>query len=79
MTIGEKALFETALEGENLSWEEPMLESGDFPETEAMSCWLSVREAFLKGGFQDIVSCTVGHRKTGLLSQEFNLAVCCFF
>ena len=30
----EIALFEKALDGENLSWEEPLLKSGDYPETE---------------------------------------------
>ena len=34
ITTKEKALFETALDGENLSWQESLLESGDFPETE---------------------------------------------
>ena len=30
----ENALFEYALDGANLSWEEPVLESGEFPEKE---------------------------------------------
>ena len=34
ITTKEKALFEKALDGENLSWEEPLLDdSGDYPET----------------------------------------------
>ena len=35
ITTKEKALFESALDSENLSWKEPLLDdSGDFPDAE---------------------------------------------
>ena len=34
ITTKEKDLFEKALDGENLSWKELLLESGEIPETE---------------------------------------------